>query len=250
MGGHQSTQTVQVSTKIVSNAIQQATQDCISYVNSSNLIDISGNNNRIDGTSQALTVSVNSNCVARTTQAAEFSNKLAENVSQAIKEQSIAMTQWADGSKSENNNILNQSIETNISASTVQKCLNDINTQNILRVSGSGNTIKNATQSNTVSIISQCLLGQEQSSKVINDITNTVNQQSEIKSVNAFAFIADAITSIFGSMFKFGNMIIIAIVFIVIISFIFIFMKLIHGKKKPANTNTSTNTNTNTNANT
>jgi hypothetical protein len=227
MGGHESKQSVSIMTNVVGSAVQNVTQSCISYVNSDNVIAVDGNGNFVGGVTQTMSISVDSNCSADITQDAQFQNKLQNNISQLLKDQEIALTQWMDSSKDESNAAINQSISTNVTSNTVQTCLNIINSHNILNVSGNNNVVKDIIQSNTVSLISQCLLSQGQTSSAVNDITNTVNQHSEYTSKNPLAFITDAIEAMMKSA-----MVVIAVIFIVLICFVALFMILRHGKKK------------------
>lgn len=228
LDGHKSTQKISQTTEIVANAVQQTTQQSVNYVNGNNLINLSGSGNIVSDVTQTMSISVDSKTLAQVTQSATFQNTLTDTITQQIKNESIALTQWLDNSKEDNESQIYQSINTNVTSQTVQFCVNNINSQNILNVSGSGNVLAKVLQNSTVDMISQCLMGQDQSSKAINDITNTINQTSSSVSKNPFAFITDAIESVMKSA-----MAIAAIIFIVIVCFVGVLVYLQSRESKP-----------------
>jgi hypothetical protein len=229
MGGHQSVQSVSISTNVVGSAVQKVTQSCISYVNSDNVLAVSGDGNVLGDVTQTMSVSVNSVCSANITQNAKFQNSLANSVSELLKDQEVSMTQWLDNSQDDSNAAIQQNVTTNVTSTTVQTCLDNINSQNILNITGSGNIIKDAVQSSTVSMISHCLLSQGQTSQSVNAITNTVNQHSTYTSKNPLAFMSDAIESVIKSVIMIA-----AVIFIVVICFIGIFIVLRKRKRNAA----------------
>jgi len=223
MGGHQSKQSVSDSVSAVGSAVQSVTQSCINYVNAENVIAIDGSGNVVGGVTQSLAISVDSKCSGEVTQDASFENNLANSVAQELHDQEVSMTQWLDNSGDTSSDAIKQSVSTNVTATTVQTCLNSINSQNILNVSGSGNIVKGVVQSGTVNLLSQCMLGQGQTSSTVNDITNTVNQHSVYDSENPLAFITDSIEAVMKTAVG-----AIAVVFILLICFVGLFVALRH----------------------
>ena len=229
MGGHSSKQTVAMSASVVASAVQTVTQDCINYVYGGNTININGVGNVVSGVNQSMAIKVDASCSAQVTQAAAFASSMQNNVSQIMKDQEVAMTQWMDCSSDNSSTNISQSVAANITSATVQTCLNSINAQNILNVSGTGNVVTNVVQAGTVNLLSQCLLGQAQTSSTVNTMTSTVNQHSSYNSQNPFAFITDAIQAVFKSA-----LVAVVGIFVLIIGLIFVYMVLRHRRHNKA----------------
>ena len=221
LGGHQSRQTVNATTSVVSNAVQNVTQTCITYVYGSNTFNISGDGNVVSGVNMKIGIRVDSTCTEEVTGKDTFQNVLQDKISQLLKDQEVAMTQWLDNSKDETKTNIKQSIENNITSNTVQTCVNKINMQNLFNISGNSNVVKNVLQEGTANVISKCMLTDDHVASTVNDVTNTINQHSEYESQNPFAFITDAIEAIMKNA-----MVVIAIIFIVVLCFIGLFMVL------------------------
>jgi len=221
MGGHQSKQTVKATTSVVTTAVQNVTQTCITYVYGSNTFNISGDGNVVSGVNMKIGIRVDSTCTAAVTGKTSFQNDLQNKISQLLKDQEVAMAQWLDNSKDETKANIKQSIKSNITSNTVQTCVNKINMQNLFNISGNSNVVKNVLQEGTANVISKCMLSDDQTVNTVNDVTNTINQHSEYDSKNPFAFITDAIEAIMKNA-----TVVIAIIFIVVICFIGLFMVL------------------------
>ena len=228
MGGHQSKQSVNISTSVVSNIVQESTLSCLTYMNGTNIINIVGNDNVVIDATQTTSITVNSDCVSDTTQQASIQNNLTANIAQTIKDNEVAMTQWMDHSSDDNEASLTQSVTSNVTLNTVVTCLNSLSGKNVLNVVGNSNVVKKSFQSSTLNLISQCLLSQGQVTNTVTDITDTLNQHNDYTSENPFAFITDAIEAIAKSA-----MMLIAVIFILLICFVVVFESLHHEKKTP-----------------
>lgn len=226
MGGHQSKQTVGVSALVAANVVQNTTQNCINVMYGDNVITVNGNYNVISGVNQSVSISIDSTCSTMAAQDSTFQADLEAAVSQSLSDQEQAMTSWMDNSGDDQGMSFKQSVTTNFTQTTVQNCVNTLNGTNILNINGSGNVVKDIVQTSTLNLISQCLLGNEQTTKTIVDITDTANQQGVYKSESPFAFLGDAFEAVAGSAIK-----IMAIIFIVIISFVFIIQIIKKSKK-------------------
>jgi len=228
MGGHQSKQSVNISTSVVSNIVQKSTLSCLTYMNGTNIIDVVGNDNVVIDTTQQVSITVNSDCISDATQQASLQANLTTNITQAIKDQEVALTQWMDHSSDDNEAALTQSVTSNVTLTTAVTCLNSLNGSNAVYVAGNSNVVKKSLQTSTSNLISQCLLSQGQVTNTIADITDTLNQHNDYTSENPFAFITDAIEAIAKSA-----MMLIAVIFILLICFVVVFESLHHKKTTP-----------------
>lgn len=228
-GGHSSKQIVTATTDSLANAVQTTAQDCINVEYGNNTIAIDGNYNNIQNVSQKLSITLNPTCSTMTASDNSFQTNLSNALSQNMSDQEVAMSQWLDNSKDTQSTNIEQTVSTNITQNTVQKCLNNLTTMNNFYLTGDGNVIKNQVQDSTLNMISQCLLNGQQSTQAISDITNTINQHSTYDSKSPFSFLTDAIE---GSIQSIAT--IAAIIFIVFICFIFLFLMLRDKKPKPS----------------
>jgi hypothetical protein len=221
MGHHQSKQTVDVSTKVAANIVQNTAQDCITVGYGSNKIKINGNYNAVEHVAQKVSVGVDSNCSTFSKQNSSFKTDLQNGLSQTLKDQEVAMTEWMDNSRDTQSDHVRQSVTANFTQNAVQNCVNGLVGINDLYVMGNGNVVKDITQDATLSILARCVQGNGQTNSVVSDITNTINQHSQYTSQNPLAFISDAFAAMAQSAAAVA-----AIIFIVVICFVFVFVIL------------------------
>jgi hypothetical protein len=219
MGGHQSYQSSTQTVSDISTSIQKTTQKCVNTTSGLNIIDEHGNHNVIDGDTQSISYSIDAACSNNIFQKENYQVNLQDTMSQQLKDQELALTQWMDGSKDTNKTNINETLGTNIKSSTVETCLNSISGKNIQNYSGDNNVMKNIKQEDIASIVGGCALKQSQSTKAVSDITNTVNQHNDYKSKNPLAFITDAITALGKSLIE-----VIAVIFILVVCFVGLFL--------------------------
>ena len=212
MGGHTSKQSVTESTNVVSSVTQQVTQNCVTAVNSSNVIVITGNGNIVSGVDQELSVSVNSQCVSTVTQAAAFKDNVKTAAVQVTNTETISGLGWLDCGEDDSATTITNNVSSTTTSTTVQNCLNSVQGKNLINITGNQNVLQNDLQKNTIQMFSKCVLGNAQQASTVNDITNTANQQSTYTAKNPFAFIPDAIEATVKSVAM-----MIAIVFIILI---------------------------------
>ena len=216
-----------VTDNVVMSAVQDVTQNCINSADSSNIINVDGRGNIISGNTQNVRVTVKSDCVQNSSQQANFESKLQDTIAQSLNTQSVAMTQWMDNSSNDADSTLKQNISASVLSESVQSCLNSIVAQNTINVDGDGNVIIKNSQDDVNELMSNCLLKDGQTSAIVNNLTNTVNQHSVYKSENPFAFITDSIAAVAKSA-----MLLFAAIFIIIVCFVGIYLAL-RDKKKP-----------------
>ena len=99
MGGHSTKITRERVVDIISESIFKFTQNCKSDISGTNEIDVTGNNNIIDNVNQTIKVSLDINCINSLLNSADASNKLTDSVVQGLKDNGVALTQFADSGK-------------------------------------------------------------------------------------------------------------------------------------------------------
>lgn len=226
MGGHNSTQVANVTTSMINSAVLSATQKCINYEHGSNIIDVTGTGNVVDDVNQRISFSIDANCLAGATQQDTLITNMSDKMSQSLKDQDLALTQWMDGSKDTNISKVKQLISNNVSSTVVQNCVKDLDSRNILNVAGTGNVVTKIVQDSTSKAVGDCMMKQGQTAKAVETVTNTINQHAEHTSKSPFAFITDAIQSVTKSLIYVA-----AVIFIVIICFIGVYM--LHNNQFP-----------------
>jgi hypothetical protein len=217
---------VDVTSRAFGSAVQEATQNCVTYVSGGNTLNIGGSGNVVQNVDQEVVVSVDAKCAADTTQSTTFATTMQDSFGQQLKDQQVALTQWLDSGRDDNEASINQDISMSVRTSTIQNCLANIDQRNLIDVGGSGNVVADVVQKSTTSLLSQCLMGSSQTADMVNDITNKINQTSEYESKNPLAFITDAISAMFKSLVYAA-----AIALIVLICLAGIFMVL-RGRRK------------------
>lgn len=224
-GGHSSRMSVDVTTRILATVVQKTTQECIIASSGTNILNLGGSYNTIDGLTQTISFKVDPTCSAFTEQKSKFQSEIMTGLQQGLKDEEVALTQWLDNSSDDQSASIRNEVEGNFRQDTAQSCVNTLTALNVLNVGGNHNTARNVAQATSISAITTCLLGNAQTSDMIANVTNTVNQQSEYTSKNPMAFLTDALTAMFKSV-----AVVAAILFIVIISFVLIYKYMRHGQ--------------------
>lgn len=217
MGSHYSTQTVAVSTNVVTNASLNTAQNCVTFMDGTQVISIYGSGIIYKGNIQRATLSVDSKCVSQMNQQGEFENKLTDSIIQELKDQEIAMTQWLDPGGDLQITDIVQNVTTNVTFKDVQNCIDSLQATQLSIVRGNNDVIVDNIQEQTMNLASTCMMRGDQTVDVVNDVTNTINQHSTYTSKNPFAFITDAIEATIKSAMAIAAVVFIAFVILILV---------------------------------
>lgn len=217
MGGQQSKQKVSATTRVASETAMDLTQNCVSYMDGTQVISINGNNNVFSGNTQRMSMNVDAKCVSQAGQDGSFENKLNDAVTQQLKNESVALTQWLDNSKQSLKQDIDETVTSAFKFKDVQNCMNELTGTQVIAIEGDDNVVTNNLQDQSMALAADCLMAGAQTSQAASDITNTMNQHSTYTSKNPFAFITDAIEGVFQSAFGVAALVFIAIVILVIV---------------------------------
>ena len=201
---------------MVTNAALNVTQNCLSYMDGTQVISIYGSGIIFKGNIQRSQLSVDMKCVDQVNQKGDFENKLIDTITQELQDQEQALTEWMDPADNQNTDIT-QNVTTNITFTDVQNCLAALNGVQLFIVRGSNDVIVDNLQDQTITLAQQCLLSGGQTTDVVNDMTNTINQHSVYDSESPFAFITDAIEAVLKSAMAIAAVVFIAIVILVVV---------------------------------
>ncbi len=218
-GGHQTVQSLSETTSVVSQAIQQTTSSCTSAQWANNIINVSGNNDDVKGDVQSVTVTVNASCAAAALDQANFQNTVTQSAGQSSSDAEIALTQWLDNSKDSQTGTIASSVLNTFTQTAVSSCMASSTSNNVLNVSGSGDSLEGVTQSAMSNVAASCLLQVGQTAEALSTVTDALNQQATYTSANPLSFISDALNAIGKDV-----MVAVAVAFIVLICGFFLFM--------------------------
>ena len=123
-------------------------------------------------------------------QDSKLTNKMTDQVMQALKDSGVALTGFADGGQDTVKNKLKQNIRNAVTTNVIQNCLTKIASENKVKIVGSGNKLKDIQQLSTVSAISKCLSTNKTFMAGVNNITNIANQNLETTEKNPLGFIS------------------------------------------------------------
>jgi hypothetical protein len=224
MGGHQTKQSVEQSTKIGANVMQKTVSNCLTTTLSQNCLNVSGSNNYVSGVHQSVSIGRDAKCSTFASQNNTFKNDLKSSITQALEDKEVAGLQWMDTSKDENTVAIKRDIEATFTQETVQACVDNHVVGNCINVTGTSNTVENITQEAVLNSFSDCILSEKQTSEMVNKITDTTNQHATYTSENPLAFIGDAMKAIATSIAAVA-----AVIVIVLICFVFLFFMMSRG---------------------
>ena len=227
MGGGQSTQSVSVSSRLAANAVLKTTQDCMSAIVGKQVIDVSGVGNVVSGNRQKMTMSVDAECVQKATQKANFETVLGNKVAQSMSSHTVAMTEWMDGTHSDQSTSIANDVSIGITQATVQKSVQALSGAQKIIVGGSGNVVQANVQDFTADSVMRSLQHDDKSASAITKITNTANQHQVHVSENPLAFITDFLSAMLTAPLK-----ILAMLFIGLIAFIIFIHMIRHGRRE------------------
>jgi hypothetical protein len=215
MGGHHTKQSVKLSSDVVTNGTLNVTQNCIAFMDGTQVISIYGSGIIFKGNIQRSQIGVNMECVDHMGQQGGFENKLVDSVTQKLRDQEQALTEWLDPGGSNQRSDVSQKVSTNITFNNVQNCLARLNGTQLFVVTGSNDVVVDNLQEQTLNLAQQCLLSGGQVVDVVNDVTNTVNQHSVYDSQNPLAFITDAFDAVLKSSMALAAVVFIALIILV-----------------------------------
>ena len=218
MGGHQSKQTVSMTSKILTKATYNSTQNCISVGEGSNVFSLYGDHNVVENVSQNTTLSVDSECSQNISQNQDFQTQLANTVVDSLKTQEVALTSWMTPGKSTQSSNVDNVVKNNITTNLVQNCLTQLSGTNVFSLVGSSNVVRGVMQSLTENKFGGCLGANSQVVKTSADVTNAVNQTMSDVQKNPFAFITDAIQSVVKNIAVLGGIALVALVMVVVLA--------------------------------
>lgn len=227
MGGHSSSMSANMATNVVSTGIYSVSQNCLVDANSSQQIIIQGNGNIINNTTQIMDIQINAKCYSDVKNNSTLQSTVDNTIAQTLKDQEVAMTQWLDNSGDDVSTSISTNVTDSITISNTQNCVENLAGSQLLMIQGNSNVASNTLQKNVMTGLLSCVQNDANTSSFVQDTTNTINQHSDYESENPFAFITDAIQSMFKSA-----LVLAAVVFIIIMAMVFLFMVLHH--KKPA----------------
>ena len=232
MGAHQSTQTVNQTSNVVTTASMSSVQDCLVTSVGGQEIVIWGDDNVATDVDQNLTITVSAKCENNPDLGANYNNDVKFNLTSQLKDHEVDIWGWGDfGSDSQVDN-MTQNITNTIKFEAMQKCVYDTAGTQVFVVKGDNNVVHGVLQKEALQVAGGCILNMKGAANVVNRQADTVNQSSDYSEEGPFAFISD----MFKNMFSSGLMSILAVCFIVFMCFVlFVFMALTVGhKKKPA----------------
>ena len=225
--GHKNYQEADVSSTIIGSVTQTNYSDCETYTSNGNTLNINGNNDVIQGVDQKITLSVDTACVTQDPLNYSFSSRVQNSAIQQLADEQIALTQWLDNSKDTITTSLSTDLELGVTQTNSQNCMDSINANNTINVTGDYDVVKNVTQTYSLDTVTGCHMKDGVAFKASNSMTNTLNQHLLYTSVNPFAFITDAITAITHSI-----ALLVAFCFIVFICFVALFAVLRHRSRR------------------
>jgi hypothetical protein len=226
--GAKHSQSVKDTSSVIATAITSTNARCFSYADAGNTISVDGDDDDVSGNVQKVTVTVSSACDATSMTQDSINASIANAVSQALGDKSVALTQWADTSRDSTRDTVTNTIESQLSSTTVANCLQDLNAKNVIGVSGSGDVVADNNQTATASAVQSCAAGASAINAAAAGINNSANQHLSADSENPLAFIGDAIQAVLGD-----TLVAVAGVFILLICFVGLIMVL-HRRGRPA----------------
>lgn len=230
MGGHQSTLKAESTANITTNALQKSMQDCDIDVQQRQNISIHGKDIYLDNLNQSMTTSTLINCDQAAQKSADIANSIANTVSQAIENSSVAGLQWMDTGSDNVSTKMTSNVKNKITQETIQNCKTNINASQQINVGDAGETefvyVGDLNQDMATAVETKCTQADAQTLKMITDVTNTANQHASYSAENPLQPLADAAASMAKSAMMVG-----AIILIVLIVFALVFMGGGGGKK-------------------
>nr|CAD5338270.1 Protein E248R [African swine fever virus] len=104
MGGSTSKNSFKNTTNIISNSIFNQMQNCISMLDGKNYIGVFGDGNILNHVFQDLNLSLDTSCVQKHVNEENFITNLSNQITQNLKDQEVALTQWMDAGHSRSEN--------------------------------------------------------------------------------------------------------------------------------------------------
>lgn len=202
MGGGQSKSKSEIFTEAVTKAVARNVMQCKYDTVMRQGIDIEGNYNIVDGVKMVQAYKIDSTCFQDTKAILDLQNKIAEEIKQQAKTQSVAVLDIFSKSSSEVDSIIKNSVKNSITMENVTKIITKTNMDQGINVKGDHNIVRNVDMSQLSRLIQRNSQTVVENISVVNDITDQLDQEAQTVIKNPLDAIADAIKAAFSGLLQ------------------------------------------------
>lgn len=202
MGGGQSKSKSEVFTDAVTKAVARNIMKCKYDTVMRQGIDVEGNYNIVDGVKMVQAFKIDATCFQDTKAILDLQNKIAEEIKQQAKTQSVAVLDILGKSSSEVDSTIKNSVKNSITMENVTKIITKTNMDQGINVKGDHNIVRNVDMSQLGRLIQRNSQTVVENISVINDITDQLDQEAQTTIKNPLDAIANAISAAFSGLLQ------------------------------------------------
>lgn len=196
MGGTQSTSTSETVNNMATNVATKHIMKCATMATQDQMISVETSGNIIGNTyNQKQGMSVDMDCVMKVTTQQEIVNDVSSALAQYTASKGDAVLSLLGGSESSANNIIRNNLVTNISNTTGQEMINQMKQKQQATYVGRSMVMNDVNQEQSAEITAKALMETEEYSKVLNAVSNAVDQKTEATTTNPIGSIVDSFAS-------------------------------------------------------
>jgi len=206
MGGgasKQQTITNMIDTKALTEVLNKNTVSCNTNVLLSQEINVQGSGNILEDIKQSSALKLDASCYNKSSNITEIQNIIETNMKAKLDTIEPALLAVANTSKSKLTNDLSQEIKNVITTENMTKIINNVNQDQIIKVRGDSNILRNMSQQSTIDMIASGIQDSFNSTKTMTDLKNAQDLDSKSKVTDpindAIKGIMDGINGIFSS---------------------------------------------------
>lgn len=195
MGGSSSKATTDVATNFATSVIAKNIMKCGYSIIQNQNVNVSGNNNILDGISLNQSFRLNANCLQDSKAMAQMQNEIANAIQQAAKSSNVALIGALGKSDSEVDLNIRTQVSNAVNFQNIQEIVTQTNSQQGINVSGNNNILRNITLEQVGEMLltnSQTVVNQIEAVNIVN---NKIKQEATAIQENPLNVLTDVIKS-------------------------------------------------------
>lgn len=190
MGGQASSAKSDIVKESVNEILVKNIVNCSYVVNQEQGINITGNGNVIEDVTMKQTFLININCLNIVKDETRVLNEIAEKVVQKASAEGEVLVGALGRERSEViSNIINK-IKTQINKQNVMNCTNNINSSQVISISGNNNIIKSVTLEQHQKNITDCIQNLVLKTELMTELSSEVDNSAAAKQNGLFSFLS------------------------------------------------------------
>jgi hypothetical protein len=200
MGGSQSKSSITANTVAAINASQTSIGKCITAASQDQIIQLQAVGDiTVGDITQMQATSVKAECLFSSTVQSEIQSAVANSLSQAAQASGTGITSALGASSASTYAAINTMLSANIKQEQIQEAVTSTMQRQTVSIKAGGNIVAgNISQTQTAELIAKAIMNTEGYSKVIQNVSNQIDQKTSAETRNPISDILSSVGDLWG----------------------------------------------------